>query len=117
VNVEDIEDYEYSERPEGGFRFRVMIAPVEGTELVDVTDHIAMMYDLIMAMDGACSGWCDAEDNERLADIAQLCGFELPECIVPAPQPGPPGVCRAGKVRHDGPHKMTAYVPTREVTW
>jgi hypothetical protein len=57
-------------------------------------------------MDDACSGWCDQEDNQALAEIAVMCGFEKPQCVAARPAGG---YCKAGQVGHDGPHWTDTY--------
>jgi len=102
-----IEDFEYSERPAEGFQYTATVDAADGSGNYLITDHLAMMYDLIMNSMDMGSGFLDAEDHQRLGEIGQLCGFEMPECNQHAPETI--GVCQAGKVGHDGPHWMVAY--------
>lgn len=74
------DDFHYADSPAGGYQFFATIDAADGTGHHVVTDHLALMYDLIMNSMDMGSGFLDQEDCELLAEIGRLCGFALPKC-------------------------------------
>lgn len=65
--------------PEGGWKYIAYVVKPNGKH-VDVTPHLAAMYDMLIDANAVASSHFSTEELRQVLEVGRLCKFEIPKC-------------------------------------